>query len=61
MKTHFVLQGVRPHIHADHARREMLQSLMGPAPCWPDGTPRWMPPPQERRQVKPSVATQGSE
>lgn len=45
LEKNFTVQGVAPHLHADHARRETLRSLMEPAPCWPDGTPRWKTPP----------------
>lgn len=32
-----------PSVGYLHAREEMARSLLGTAPAWPDGTPRWMP------------------
>lgn len=45
-EKNFTIRTATPHVHADHARRETLRTLMGPAPCWPDGTPRWKEPPK---------------
>ena len=41
MDRNFTVKGVTPNPTADHSRFETLRSLLLPAPCWPDGTPRW--------------------
>lgn len=49
MDRSFTVKGATPDPVTDHIRFETLRSLLLPAPCWPDGTPRW----KSRDEAKP--------
>ena len=52
MNRGFTVKGATPDPVTDHIRSETLRSLLLPAPCWPDGTPRW----KSRDEAKPRKA-----